>query len=1117
MSGNGASVERSQRRVSVYGALSFLLLIGWSGWLAYESLAFGRQSYSRKHDTSEQSTPYYLALGELAERGQLGYWHPQAAAGVDALANIKTEQPIVESLFRYFPHWSNSGVLQMGQSLLAAVGLFLLLRTLNVTYPAAVIGGAAFAFFYSDPVEIAGFATWHGLFLPGLPLWHLILRWAARRPPLAGSLVATAGGVCLGLGSLASLGVLTIPMVAISLWALEPALTRRHFILFGVFCAAYLVIDGRTLAALATLAPESHRMLLPEVQQTVSDPLAARAAYRDAAIVLLQQHALLLACAITGWLLDEFRSRALTVSLLICAVLALKIVFYVDLRALISTLAPALGTFQFDRLAQFFFPYFAAVGAALGLHQVGEAAGRLAPSRRGVRSLATATVAIAVGAVLVNQSILMNRAREVQREGGHRYATFFERPELAALQKATDGSAPFRVVTFADNNSQSTVNGVTWRYAFETADAYLNLYPRLYHEFWATVIAPTLERREDLRDYFYQWGNRIYLFSPYAQLASRPVFETKQRTFAQVANLDLLALANVKYIVSIEELSDPRLKLWTSGTAGPTASTTSDAPSPALPELRIYENTAWLPRAFVSTERRVLPSLAQVIEEMAAAGAETLRRTVYLDSGSAAGLEPPAAGAIAGGSVNFVRYEADRIELSVDANAPSLLVVTNSYSPHWTATVNGAPQTVRLVDATFQGVAVPAGQSRVILRYDPPWALSGLTLAIALGVVVLAGVGLQRLPLFEIGRIPRMAAVSSAAVIALAAVVSAAWPASPSGPWFDANWGFRQTILVSDRTLTSDVIDIPVLVQRNSDATGFWRNVAADGRDVRFTDGDGKLLPYELEHFDPTQQRMSAWVRLPVIPARRDEVVYLYYGNPAAAADERPAETWDENYQAVWHLDSTRAHDPRIARDSTRHRLDGNVGPATPIVLNGRVGDALGFNGINSSIVVPGAESWEFAKRPWTIEFWIRPAPQKKRNFGLIERGTGDYFSFMVHNLGFLYFERREGMRAANGHWRYAELPSDVWTHVIIRRQGALISAGINGEFAPASEGPADFSDPRLPGPLRIGTSSYGWFEGAFDEIRVSSGVARPPEWLRASYEAQTGRLLKFTKEERRD
>ncbi len=1115
--------ERKLRRTRFLDTLSIALLVAWAGWLAYESLAFGPQSYSRKHDTSEQSTPYYLALSDLSQRGLLGFWHPNAAGGVDALANIKTEQPIVESLFRYLPHWSNSGVLLLLQSMVAGLGMFALLRsTANVAHAAAVVGGAAFAFSYNATVELSGFATWHGLFLPGLPIWHLVLRWGARRTPLAGALAAAAAGAVLALGSLAALGGLAVPMVAVSLWVLEPVLTRRHLVLFGVFSGSYLIVEGPTLASLAVLAADSHRSLWPDLQSTIPDQLTYRAGYREAALVLLKENAVLLSCVFIVWLLDEFRSRSLTAVLVACTVLWLEVALYVDIRDRVRWLVPALGTFQFDRFGYYFFPYFAAAGAGLALHRLGEVAGATAPALRFLRPVVTVLAAAAIGWGVLDRSISMNEAREASRQRGDHYSAFFERPELAALKAATTQSAPFRVATFADNNSLSMSNGLAWRYGFESADAYVNLYPLAYHEFWATVIAPTLARRQDLRDYFYQWGNRIYLFSPYAQLATRPVFETKERTFDQVGNLDLLALANVKFILSAEELKDPRLRLWPGSAARPPIVGASASASP-LAELRIYENTAWLPRAFVSSTWRVLPAPADVRAAMTTAGVEQLRTTAYLDADSAVGLAPPSSNDPGSASASFVRYEADSIELAVEAGRPSILVVTNSHSRYWTATVNGAPQKVLLVDATFQGVAVPAGASRVVLQYVPPWRVSGYALALGAGVWAILGMLLLRLPVFVIG-LPvfvigrRQLALAITGGVALVLVaIAATRPAAAAAPWFDAKWDLRQAIVVRGHKLTASAADIPVLIERRPDATTFWQRVATDGRDIRFTDDQGRVLPYELERFDPEQRHMSAWVRVPVVPARGDGWIYLYYGNRDAAADERPQDVWNDGYRAVWHLDQSRTTSPLRVHDSTRYGLSGDLGATPPITTGGRVAGGLWFNGIDTKILVDGAESWEFGLSPWTLEFWIRSAELKKRNFGLFERGDPGQFSFMVHNLDFLYFERQQGTRYSVGHWPYAALPANSWTHVTVRRDGRLISVALNGEFAPASEGPADFADLQLPGPLRIGASSFGKFEGALDEIRVSVGRQRTAEWLRSSYWAQIGEFVRFDREERRD
>src|SRR5262252_9562435 len=64
-------------------------------------------------------------------------------------------------------------------------------------------------------------------------------------------------------------------------------------------------------------------------------------------------------------------------------------------------------------------------------------------------------------------------------------------------------------------------------------------------------------------------------------------------------------------------------------------------------------------------------------------------------------------------------------------------VLSASYDPGWTATVNGRPQPARMVAPALVAVDVPAGTDHVVFRYHgygdypPLLALSGLTLAIA--------------------------------------------------------------------------------------------------------------------------------------------------------------------------------------------------------------------------------------------------------------------------------------------------------------------------------------------------------------------------------------------------
>jgi hypothetical protein len=81
-----------------------------------------------------------------------------------------------------------------------------------------------------------------------------------------------------------------------------------------------------------------------------------------------------------------------------------------------------------------------------------------------------------------------------------------------------------------------------------------------------------------------------------------------------------------------------------------------------------------------------------------------------------------------------------RATATIDMTHPGVAVLSASYDPGWTATVNGRRVPTRMIAPALVGVSVPAGTDRVVFRYhgygDYPelLALAGLTL-IGLGVV----------------------------------------------------------------------------------------------------------------------------------------------------------------------------------------------------------------------------------------------------------------------------------------------------------------------------------------------------------------------------------------------
>ena len=89
-------------------------------------------------------------------------------------------------------------------------------------------------------------------------------------------------------------------------------------------------------------------------------------------------------------------------------------------------------------------------------------------------------------------------------------------------------------------------------------------------------------------------------------------------------------------------------------------------------------------------------------------------------------------------TVRGQRADLDNGEASatVRMHRPGVAVLSASYDPGWTATVNGRRQTTRMVAPALVAVNVPAGTDHVVFRFhgsgDYPGllVLSGLTLAV---------------------------------------------------------------------------------------------------------------------------------------------------------------------------------------------------------------------------------------------------------------------------------------------------------------------------------------------------------------------------------------------------
>ncbi len=151
-------------------------------------------------------------------------------------------------------------------------------------------------------------------------------------------------------------------------------------------------------------------------------------------------------------------------------------------------------------------------------------------------------------------------------------------------------------------------------------------------------------------------------------------------------------------------------------------------------EWKVYENKSVCPRGWIVHQTVGASSIAQALHQMKDPGFDPLRCAVVSDA-----LEEPLKPAESGiDEVRIESYGAQRLELTTRAQSQGLLVLSEMDYPGWVATVNGKPAPIHKADGVLRAVLVPAGQSRVVVRYAPASVLLG---AITTGIAFFATVG----------------------------------------------------------------------------------------------------------------------------------------------------------------------------------------------------------------------------------------------------------------------------------------------------------------------------------------------------------------------------------------
>lgn len=173
-------------------------------------------------------------------------------------------------------------------------------------------------------------------------------------------------------------------------------------------------------------------------------------------------------------------------------------------------------------------------------------------------------------------------------------------------------------------------------------------------------------------------------------------------------------------------------------------------------DIKLYENSTVLPRAFVVHEAKFVPD-----NELGTENALQIMRvpefdptqTVVISSDSDVGAqrdrkEPleeaaPLQTNISQSTATITTYTPERIEIQVSADTEGYLVLTDAYYPGWKASVNGQSQAIYRADAMFRAIQIPAGESDVTFTYSPAWMPWTMIVGILAWLIVVAVVAWQ--------------------------------------------------------------------------------------------------------------------------------------------------------------------------------------------------------------------------------------------------------------------------------------------------------------------------------------------------------------------------------------
>lgn len=367
-----------------------------------------------------------------------------------------------------------------------------------------------------------------------------------------------------------------------------------------------------------------------------------------------------------------------------------------------------------------------------------------------------------------------------------------------------------------------------------------------------------------------------------------------------------------------------------------------------------------------------------------------------------------------------------------------------------------------------------------------------------------------------------MIRLSAVPLLLAAALVFIVLP-RPAFAWWNDDWSLRRAVTI-DTSATGAGISEPIgrlpLLIRLHDGNFTFGEAGEAGNDLRIIAGDDETpLNFHIEQFDPLLGQGFLWVDVPDLKPGAKTPLWLYFGNPNAAAGGDAAATFDSDTVAVYHF----AERDGSPRDSTAfaHHLQGSGRSIDGAVI----GNGLRLDG-TTRLTLPATPALAVSDAGgFTLSVWVKAEPSAPHGVLYARQDNGNALVIgFEQGVPFVEVTKGGTTQRAQGS---AALPPGGWHQLAVVAGAGQLTIFVDGE----ASGSLTAALPPLSGVATLGGTGGAepgaatpltgagvepararpGFTGDIDEFRLSK-VARPAGFIRASFASEgagaTGKLV---------